>query len=142
MSIFSDLMFLGCLTVMSPEISLSFGVFLQWSGEIPARYAAVAVAELVEHGQDWYCVLCELFADGSQSDAARIRAGFQEWELDDAFEVVDLAGEDGFSDAEVFGGVVEIGVSWDCQESSDAEVGERTVVVLVFFARPARVQRA
>ncbi|GAA3522958.1 hypothetical protein GCM10022222_01080 [Amycolatopsis ultiminotia] len=39
------------------------------------------------------------------------------------FEVVDLACEGGFSDAEVFGGVTEVGMSGNCEEPLDALFG-------------------
>ncbi len=55
--------------------------------------------------------LRECLPCGSQCDAIRILCGFRERGADGVFELVDLVGEDGFSDAEVFGGLVEVVVS-------------------------------
>jgi hypothetical protein len=55
-------------------------------------------------------ILVRILAGRSQDDAARVRRGFQECGADVLFEVVDLRSEDGLSDAEVCGGLVEVGV--------------------------------
>lgn len=60
----------------------------------------VAVAGSVEHGQDWSRVLCEFLPGVSEFDAASVRLGFQECGADGVFELVELLGEDGLSDAD------------------------------------------
>jgi hypothetical protein len=80
--------------------------FLQISRFLPA-WGVVACS--IEHGQDWWYFLCEFVAGRSQDHAARVRCGFQECGADGLFEVVDLTSEGGPSDAEVFGGLVDVG---------------------------------
>lgn len=74
----------------------------------------------VEHGQDRECFLGKFLAGGCQFDAVGGWRGFQECGADVAFEVVDLTVEGSFSDAEVFGSLVEFGMSGDRKESFDA----------------------
>jgi hypothetical protein len=65
---------------------------------------------LDENVEDGQYFLCERFACWSQRHPARACGGLQECSADGAFELPDLKGEAGLSDAEVFGGVVEVGV--------------------------------
>jgi hypothetical protein len=80
---------------------------------------------LVEHGQDWQYFLCEFLAGRRQPDALRVgrgveECGAEECGADGVFELVDLTDEDGLPDAEVFSGLVEVGVPGNGKESLDA----------------------
>ena len=74
--------------------------------------------------------MCEFLAGRSQDDAARVRRGFQECGADGLLEVVDLTSEGGLSDAEVFGGLVEVGCPGPFADGPlpcEGEVGIRRV---------------
>jgi hypothetical protein len=68
----------------------------------------------------------ELLAVGAQGDCP-VRAGAQERDAGDGFELADLAGQDGVPDAELAGGVVEAGLPGEREEPADALFGVRAV---------------
>jgi Winged helix DNA-binding domain len=66
----------------------------------------------------------ELPAADGQGDCP-VRAGAQEREAGDGFELADLAGQDGVPDAEFAGGLVEAGLPGEREEPADALFGVR-----------------
>lgn len=97
--------------------------FRRWHPGFWRDCGSGVVAASVENNEDGNYFLCKPFACRGQGDATRTWSDVHECRADGVFELPDLLGEGGFSDAETFRRVVEVGVPGDRQEPLDASFG-------------------